>query len=175
MTNTGPAATRTSPPFAADEATMLGAWLDFHRATLALKCAGLSPDQLRERACPPSSLSLLGLVRHMAEVERHWFRKVLDGQDLGTDGRYWTEEFPDGDFDLVDGADPVADTAVWQEEVAFARSAATGLPLDTVGKSRWRDNEVTLRWILVHMIEEYARHNGHADLLRERIDGSTGE
>ncbi|GLW69844.1 hypothetical protein Kpho02_21430 [Kitasatospora phosalacinea] len=175
MTNTSPATARTSPPFAADEATMLGAWLDFHRATLALKCEGLSVEQLRERACPPSSLSLLGLVRHMAEVERHWFRQVLSGQTLDPSGRYWTEEFPDGDFDLVDGADPAVDTAVWQEEVAFARSAVRGVSLDTVGANRWHDNEVTLRWILVHMIEEYARHNGHADLLRERIDGSTGE
>ncbi|QKW23495.1 DinB family protein [Kitasatospora sp. NA04385] len=175
MTNTGPATIRTSPPFAADEAVMLGAWLDFHRATLALKCEGLAPEQLRERACPPSSMSLLGLVRHLTEVERHWFRQVLDGQELDASGRYWSEEFPDGDFDLVDGADPVVDTVAWQEEVAFARSAAEGVSLDAVGKGRWRGNEVTLRWILVHMIEEYARHNGHADLLRERIDGSTGE
>ncbi|WP_033258335.1 MULTISPECIES: DinB family protein [Kitasatospora] len=154
---------------------MLGAWLDFHRSTLALKCEGLTPDQLRERACPPSSLSLLGLVRHMTEVERHWFRKVLAGQALDPAGGYWTEEFPDGDFDLVDGADPVTDSALWQAEVAFARSAAASVSLDTVGASRWRGNDVTLRWILVHMIEEYARHNGHADLLRERIDGATGE
>ncbi|GAA2086981.1 DinB family protein [Kitasatospora saccharophila] len=175
MTDSSPATLRTSPPFAADEAAMLGAWLDFHRATLALKCEGLTPEQLRERACPPSSMSLLGLVRHLTEVERHWFRQVLDGQDLDPSGGHWSAEFPDGDFDLVDGADPVVDTAAWQAEVAFARSAVEGVPLDAVGRGRWRGNEVTLRWILVHMIEEYARHNGHADLLRERIDGSTGE
>ncbi|MGW4804159.1 DinB family protein [Kitasatospora sp. NPDC004272] len=175
MTDSSPATLRTSPPFAADEAVMLGAWLDFHRATLALKCEGLAPEQLRERACPPSSMSLLGLVRHLTEVERHWFRQVLDGQDLDPSGGHWSAEFPDGDFDLVDGADPVVDTAAWQAEVAFARSAVEGVPLDAVGRGRWRGNEVTLRWILVHMIEEYARHNGHADLLRERIDGSTGE
>ncbi|RKE23222.1 DinB family protein [Streptomyces sp. TLI_171] len=175
MTNEDSTITRTSPPFASDEATMLGAWLDFHRATLAIKVEGLTPDQLRERSCPPSSLSLLGLVRHMAEVERHWFRRVLAGQDLGPAGRYWSEKHPDGDFDLVDDADPVADTAAWEEDVAFARTAVQGLSLDTVGKGKWRNNEVTLRWILVHMIEEYARHNGHADLLRERIDGATGE
>ncbi|MFJ1755089.1 DinB family protein [Kitasatospora sp. NPDC088134] len=175
MTNENPTTLRIDPPLAADEATMLGAWLDFHRATLALKCEGLTPDQLRERSCPPSTLSLLGLVRHMAEVERHWFRGVLDGQDLGGSGRYWSEQYPDGDFDLIDDADPVADTAAWQEDVAFARETARGLSLDTVTKGRARDGEVTLRWIMVHMIEEYARHNGHADLLRERIDGATGE
>ncbi|KDN80879.1 DinB family protein [Kitasatospora cheerisanensis] len=175
MTNTTPATTRTSAPFAADEATMLTSWLDFHRATLALKCEGLTPDQLRERSCPPSPMSLLGLVRHMAEVERHWFRRHLNGEDLGPDSRYWSEAFPDGDFDLVEDADPVADTAAWQEDVAYARAAVEGVSLDTVGKHPWRGNEVTLRWILVHMIEEYARHNGHADLIRERIDGATGE
>ncbi|MFI9788890.1 DinB family protein [Kitasatospora sp. NPDC051984] len=177
MTNTSgsPATARVSPAFASDEATMLNAWLDFHRATLALKCEGLTPDQLRERSCLPSPMSLLGLVRHMAEVERHWFRLYLNGEELGPVGRYWTEEFPDGDFDLVDSADPVADTAAWQQDVAYARAAVEGVSLDTVARRPWRGNEVTLRWILFHMVEEYARHNGHADLIRERIDGATGE
>ncbi|MFD8478378.1 DinB family protein [Kitasatospora sp. NPDC059673] len=178
MTNNSSAApttTRTDPAFASDEVTMLTSWLDFHRATLALKCEGLTPDQLRKRSCPPSSMSLLGLVRHMAEVERHWFRLYLNGEDLGPTSRYWSEEFPDGDFDLVDTADPVADTAAWQEDIAYARTAVEGVPLDTVAKRPWRGNVVTLRWILVHLVEEYARHNGHADLIRERIDGATGE
>ncbi|MFJ1793271.1 DinB family protein [Kitasatospora griseola] len=172
LTRTPP---RITPPFAADEATMLSAWLDFHRATLALKCEGLTPDQLRERSCPPSPMSLLGLIRHMAEVERHWFRRYLNGETLEPADRYWSDAFPDGDFDLVDDADPVADTAAWQADIAYTRATIEGVSLDTVARRPWRGNEVTLRWILFHMVEEYTRHNGHADLLRERIDGAIGE
>ncbi|WP_405009344.1 DinB family protein [Kitasatospora sp. NBC_01539] len=165
---------RIDPPFAADETAMLTAWLDYHRATLLLKTEGLTPEQLRERSVPPSSLSLLGLVRHMAEVERHWFLGILQGQEF-EEGIYWTSEDEDGDFNQVDGADPEADLATFRTQVGLAREAAAGLPPETPGKRLRRGEEVTLRWILVHMIEEYARHNGHADLLRERIDGATGE
>ncbi|MEU6236918.1 DinB family protein [Kitasatospora sp. NPDC047058] len=166
---------RTDPPFAADETAMLTAWLDFHRATLARKCEGLTADQLRLRSVPPSSLSLLGLVRHMAEVEHFWFRAILLGEEIDSDELYCSEEHPDGDFDLIDTADAEADFATWQRQVAAARQACAGLPLDTVGQRDRRGEQVTLRWILVHMVEEYARHNGHADLLRELVDGSTGE
>ncbi|MFI6445974.1 DinB family protein [Kitasatospora sp. NPDC050543] len=163
---------RIYPPSAGDETAMLTAWLEFHRATLAEKCEGLSDDQLRLRSVPPSSLSLLGLVRHMAEVERHWFRNILRGEKLPS--HFWSEQDPDGDFDNVDTADVAADFATWRAEVESARAAAAGLPLDTVGKTLRHEQEVTLRWILVHVIEEYARHNGHADLLREVVDGTTG-
>ncbi|MCD0485452.1 DinB family protein [Streptacidiphilus sp. ASG 303] len=165
---------RTDPSFVSDERTMLDSWLDYHRATLALKCEGLDADQLRRRSAEPSNLSLLGLVRHMAEVERHWFQGILGGEEF-TRGRYWSEERPDGDFDDVDTADPAEAFATWRAECEGARKAAAGLPLDTVGRRQRRGEDVSLRWILVHMIEEYARHNGHADLLRERIDGATGE
>ncbi|MFJ2579527.1 DinB family protein [Kitasatospora aureofaciens] len=165
---------RVDPPMAADETAMLTAWLDYHRSTLALKCEGLTDDQLRLRSVPPSTLSLLGLVRHMAEVERHWFQGVLLGEEITT-GHYWTKEDPDGDFDNLDTADVAADFAIWHAEIEAARRASAGLPLDTVGKRPRRGQEVTLRWILVHMIEEYARHNGHADFLRELVDGATGE
>ncbi|MFF7990959.1 DinB family protein [Kitasatospora xanthocidica] len=171
MTESNP---RVDPPMAADETATLSAFLDYHRATLALKCEGLTDDQLRLRSVPPSALSLLGLVRHMAEVERYWFRAILCGEEL-TGGIYWTEADPDGDFDNVDTADVAADFAAWRSEVEAARTAAAGLPLDTVAKRPRRGEEVTLRWILAHMVEEYARHNGHADLLRELIDGATGE
>ncbi|MFC5888986.1 DinB family protein [Kitasatospora sp. CM 4170] len=167
--------TRIDPPMTADEPAMLTAWLDYHRATLALKCEGLTDEQLKLRSVPPSTLSLLGLVRHMAEVERYWFRTVLAGEDTGPNGLYWTREDPDGDFDNVDGADAAADFAAWRAEVAAARAASEGLPLETVAKRDRRGEQVTLRWILVHMVEEYARHNGHADLLRELVDGVTGE
>jgi uncharacterized damage-inducible protein DinB len=155
---------------------MLVAWLEFHRETLAVKCEGLTPDQLRERSVPPSSLSLLGLVRHMAEVERGWFRNVLDGQELP--GRYFSEDNPDGEFDDVDTADPDEAFASWRVECAIARDiVAKAVSLEDTG-TRIRNGQeqvYSLRWILIHMIEEYARHNGHADLLRERIDGATGE
>ncbi|MEU8921604.1 DinB family protein [Kitasatospora sp. NPDC048545] len=164
---------RVDPPMAADEAATLTAFLDYHRTTLALKCEGLTDDQLRLRSVPPSGLSLLGLVRHMAEVERYWFRSVLLGGEVA--GHFWTEAEPDGDFDNVDTADVAADFATWRAEIDAARGAASGLPLDTVGKRLRHGQEVTLRWILAHMVEEYARHNGHADLLRESVDGATGE
>jgi uncharacterized damage-inducible protein DinB len=167
---------RTEAPWIGDERTMLVAWLEFHRETLAVKCEGLTPEQLRERSVPPSSLSLLGLVRHMAEVERGWFRNVLDGQNLP--GRYYSEDNPDGDFDDVGTADPDEAFASWRVECAIARdivAKATSLE-DTGSRIRKGEEQIySLRWILVHMIEEYARHNGHADLLRERIDGATGD
>jgi uncharacterized damage-inducible protein DinB len=164
--------TRTDPGYALGERDMLDSWLDYHRATLALKCEGLDDEQLRTRSVPPSTLSLLGLVRHMTEVERHWFRAVLSSEQVRD--LYWTEEQPDGDFDNVDTADVAEAFAAWRAECEASRAAAAGLPLETPGKHR-RRGEVSLRWILTHMIEEYARHNGHADLLRERIDGATGE
>ncbi|WP_030056710.1 MULTISPECIES: DinB family protein [Streptomyces] len=165
---------RVDPPMAVDETATLTAFLDYHRSTLALKCGGLTDDQLRLRSVPPSGLSLLGLVRHMAEVERYWFQAVLLGEEIAT-GHYWTEAEPDGDFDNVDTADVAADFATWRAEIEASRRAAAGLPLDTVGKRLRHGREVTLRWILAHLVEEYARHNGHADLLRELVDGSTGE
>jgi len=152
---------------------MLDAWLDYQRDTLMMKCDGLGAVDLKRRACPPSSLSLLGLVRHMADVERVWFRRCLAGQDAPP--LFWSDELPDGDFDLVAGADANADFATWRAEVAAARELAASCGLDDIGAVRRRGDLYSLRWIVVHMIEEYARHNGHADLLRERIDGVTGD
>ncbi|MEY9871455.1 putative damage-inducible protein DinB [Streptacidiphilus sp. MAP12-33] len=162
---------RTDPPYLQGERAMLESFLDLHRETLAVKCAGLDAAQLRRRSVPPSTLSLLGLVRHMADVERYWFRVVLDGQEAPA--HHWTEASPDGDFDEVDAADPEAAVALWRQEVALARELAAPRGLNDGGTRR--GEQVPLRWIYVHMIEEYARHNGHADLLRERIDGTTGE
>ncbi len=167
--------TRIEPPHQADERTTLTAFLDWQRDTLMWKCEGLTDAQLRERAVPPSSLSLLGLVRHLTEVERGWFRVTLMGEDAPP--IYYTDADPNGDFDNVDSA-PVDEVfAVWRADVEVARKiVADAESLDTVAvNSRREPPAVNLRWILGHMIEEYARHNGHADLLRERIDGSTGE
>ena len=163
---------RTIPPMAADERATLTAFLDWQRATLALKCEGLTDDQLRERAVPPSSLSLLGIVRHMAEVEKNWFRPVLGGEPMATifaPGMDWEVAFSD-----VLTADVAEAFRLWHAECDHARKLVTAAPsLDVRGFRH--SGYVSLRWVLTHMIEEYARHNGHADLLRERLDGSTGE
>jgi uncharacterized damage-inducible protein DinB len=158
-----------------DERSTLLEYLRRYRLTLQIKCDDLDAAQLASRSVPPSTMSLLGLVRHMAEVERSWFRRVMAGQDAPR--LYCSADDPDGDFD---GA--VADPAVvedawqrWREEVAFAEKFVDATPdLSTTGTHR--DGTVLqLRDILVHMIEEYARHCGHADLLRERIDGRVGQ
>jgi len=151
---------------------MLDEWLDYHRATLLMKCEGLTDVQLCERSVPPSPMSLLGLVRHMADVERHWFRNALGREDAAF--RYWSDEFPDGDFDLVDDAVAADDFAALADECEHARAVSAGLDLDATGASP-HGRVVSHRWVLVHMIEEYARHNGHADLLRECIDGTVGD
>ncbi|MEV2270339.1 DinB family protein [Nonomuraea africana] len=164
---------RIDPPFIASEREMLDAWLDWHRETLALKCAGLSDEQLRERSAPPSTLSLLGLVRHLADVERAWFRRILLGQDAPP--LHKSQERPEDQFEATGTMTGAEALAVWRAEVERARAAAADLPLDTIGKELRHGRPVSLRWIMMHMVEEYARHNGHADLLRERIDGVTGE
>ncbi len=150
---------------------MLEGWLEWHRGTLAMKCQDLTEEQMRLRAVEPSSLSLLGLVRHMAEVERGWFRRCLAGEDLKP---IWnSKENPVADFDNVEDADLGADMATWRDESANARAVMSGIEsLDYTGTRRGED--ISARWVMVHMIEEYARHNGHADFLRERIDGATG-
>jgi uncharacterized damage-inducible protein DinB len=168
--------TRVDPPFVNAERASLLAWLDYHRETLAMKCAGLTPDQLCLRSVPPSTMSLIGLVRHMAEVERNWLQRVMAGlgDDLAGPIYYEREVNPDGDFDDVEPLTVDADVATWRREIAAADAVIAGLDLDDRRTSAL-GNEFDLRWVLTHMIEEYARHNGHADLLREATDGVTGE
>ena len=162
---------RVHPPFEADERTTLTAFLDFQRATLAFKCDGLTEEQLRQQAVPPSSLSLLGMVRHMAEVERNWFRPVLGGEEMATifaPDMDWEAAFRD-----VATADVAEAFRIWQAECDHARALVAAAPsFDVKGfrHSGW----VSLRWVMTHMIEEYARHNGHADLIRELVDGNVG-
>ena len=164
---------RVDPPYQADERTMLVAFLEWQRSTLARKCEGLDAEALRRRAVPPSTLSLLGLVRHMAEVERNWFRRFFAGEDAPP--HYYADANPDGEFDDVDAADVDEAFGTWHDECAHARDVVAASPsLDQVGARPRKDRAVSLRWILVHMIEEYSRHNGHADMIRQRIDRAVG-
>jgi uncharacterized damage-inducible protein DinB len=164
---------RTDGGLAGERATLID-YLRNYRLTLELKCSGLDATQLARRSVPPSNLSLLGLVRHMAEVEYNWFRRVLAGQDTGW--RFQTDDDPDAAFtgavadpQLVDAA-----WAAWREEVRFAEQFVEDAPdLEVTGT--YTGGVVSLREVLVHMIEEYARHMGHADLLRERVDGRVGQ
>jgi uncharacterized damage-inducible protein DinB len=164
---------RSLPPLNTDERSTLESWLDFHRATLAMKCEGLDDEQAAVASVPPSGFTLTGLVQHMAEVERNWFRRVFAGEKAPP--IYDPQADPDGSdggFELAEGSTLRAALATWRVEITRAREHCAGRALTDTG--RFMGQDVNLRWIYVHMIEEYARHNGHADLLRERIDGSTG-
>jgi Protein of unknown function (DUF664) len=169
--STWPRPDRTDPSQVLGERDSLDAWVDYHRATLLTKCAGLQPDQLSSRSCPPSTLSLLGLVRHLTEVEA-WFHD-FDGNAPGD--WYSTEDDPDACFNSADPARAAQDLAAYQASVDRARAAVVDRGLDDISPELDDGRPVSLRWIYLHMIEEYARHNGHADLLRERLDGVTGE
>ncbi|GLZ29021.1 hypothetical protein Lesp02_12110 [Lentzea sp. NBRC 105346] len=163
---------RIGPPLTAGERETLRAFLDFHRATLAMKCEGLSDEDMAKRSMPPSTLSLLGLVRHMAEVERTWFRRVINKEDIGF---VWSEK---GDFQEAyntEGATQQEAFAAWHAEVEHSRRIEREAEsLDVTGYfPRW-EADVSLRLVMLHLIHEYARHNGHADFLREGIDGTVG-
>ncbi len=163
---------RLAPPLLGEERATLRAFLDFHRATLVLKCEGLTDDQLRRQASPPSTLSLLGLVRHMTEVERTWFRKVIKGEQVGL-------AYSDtNDYQVAYDASSASREeafAIWEAEVEESRrieQEAESLDVKAY-QPRWEE-WVSLRLVMHHMIHEYARHNGHADLLREAVDGTVG-
>jgi uncharacterized damage-inducible protein DinB len=165
---------REDPPFTGDEVALLRAWLAFERETLAWKCEGLDDAQLRTRAVDPSTLSLLGLVRHVTDAERYWFQRVLLGREV--EQRYWTDNDPEADFSGVDETTWDQALTAWRDEMLASDAAIEADPEgDRIGVGRRGGAEVSLRWMLVHLVQEYARHNGHADLLRERIDGATGE
>ncbi|TPQ16678.1 DinB family protein [Streptomyces sporangiiformans] len=165
---------RTRPSITGDERPMLEQWLDFHRQTLAMKCAGLDDAQLRTASVEPSELTLLGLVRHMADCERSWFRRILADDDPGP--IYYSDEDRDGEFHLTEADTWKEAYGTWQAEIEVARRHAARYDLDDLGVGKDQQGRTyNLRWIYVHMIEEYARHNGHADLIRERIDGVTGD
>ena len=152
---------------------MLDHWLDLYRETLLLKVAGLDAEQLARRSVPPSSLSLLGVLRHLTEVEAYWLREVLLDEDVPD--LHCTQASPDGDIEDATAATAAADLAAYRAEVVRTRAAAAAwTDLDGPVAGQRRGRPVNLRWILVHLVEEYARHLGHVDLLREAVDGRTG-
>jgi hypothetical protein len=172
MTWTAPAVEPTDEPLVGPERPMLEAWLDRHRATFLRTCAGLTGEQLATASAPPSNLSLLGLIRHLTDVERVWFRVRLAGQDVKA--RYSEPGNWDNAFEDLDPARAEAEHADLVAEMAEARAAAATRDLDDIFLHE-RVGEISVRWLYIHMIEEYAQHNGHADLIRERIDGHTNQ
>lgn len=163
---------RKGPPRTGSERDLLEAWLDFHRLTLQRKCAGLTAEQLAERDVPPSNLSLAGLVRHVTNAERGWFSGGFFGEKIEV--VYGDHDHPGVDFDEASPATAERDLARFVEETERSRAATAGWDLDEVRTMKLDQRDFGVRWIYLHMIEEYARHNGHADLIRERIDGATG-
>ena len=163
------AAERAMPDGLRDERGLLDDWLDYYRASLLAKCEGLSGEQLVTRSCEPSHMSLLGLVRHMTEMERVYGHRLAD---WSTGFLYCTDDQEDADFDAVSAASASTDLKTFREHCARTRHIMAARELDdTFG----RTNSYTLRWFYQYLIKEYGRHLGHADLLRERIDGATGE
>jgi hypothetical protein len=164
--------TRITPPLLADERETLSAFLDWHRATFELKCAGVPDGRLSERSVSPSGLSLHGLMRHLAAVERWWFRIQFAGEDVPM--LYYSDEDPNQDFDSLSG-DIGEALEVWRAECRRSREiVAAAASLEERGTRKSTGEPFSLRWLMVNLVAEYARHNGHADLLRERIDGGTG-
>jgi Protein of unknown function (DUF664) len=168
MVWTAPEVTRPQRQLIADERSALEGFLGYHQSTLRWKCQGLTGDELSQRALPPSQLSLLGIVRHMAEMERWWFQRSAGG--LAELGDVYAEDC----FELAAPGRAEADFAIFDAECGASREALKDRSLDDLFSHPGRDFELDVRFAYVHMIEEYARHNGHADLLREQIDGLVG-
>jgi uncharacterized damage-inducible protein DinB len=166
-----PPDTRPEPPYVGGERDTLVGFLDYQRATLLWKCADIGPGDLVRRAVPTSNLSLIGIVRHMTLVEWSWFEERFSG--LSVPPPISMDEDVDADFNDLDPARADADFARFDAQCDISRRLTAAGELDQLAEAA--RNPLTLRWILVHMIEEYARHNGHADLLREAIDGAVGE
>jgi len=174
MTFTAPTVDRDFPDVRNPERAALADWLRFHRETLLMKCAGLTSEQLAVKSAEPSRLTLLGLVRHMAENERWWFQIRAAGLEREPIYPDVTDDF-DPAFDDLAHADAEADFAMFRAECDASDAAVAALALDDAIVLPKSGRSMDVRWIHLHMIEEYARHNGHADMIRERIDGVTGD
>jgi hypothetical protein len=171
MSWTAPTPPQTSDgPLAGVDRPILESYLDFERSSLLNICAGLTGERLVERSTEPSGLSLLGIVRHLAKVERIWFRQRVGGEDVPP--LFDPSLGKDADFERTDPDRAAEDFEVYAREVALARAAAADHQLEDTFELR--GDTCSLRFVYVHMIAEYSRHNGHADLIRERLDGSTG-
>lgn len=158
-------------PTEGGELSMLKAYLEHHRESIELKCSGVAPRRMSERSAPPSTMSLHGLIRHLAGVERWWFAINFAGMDLPM--LYYSDDDPEQDFEALEG-DPLEAIAVWRAEAQRSREIVDGATsLDQVGVVA-RNGAYTLRWLMLRMIGEYAQHAGHADFLREGIDGAIG-
>jgi uncharacterized damage-inducible protein DinB len=166
---TAPPAHRVEEPQTGPERAMLQGWLDWHRQTLLSKCAGLTAEQLKTASVPPSTLTLLGLVRHLTLVEQSWFARATGTPEIWV---YGSDDNPDGDFDDIADADAEANFTAYADMIAEVDRKIAGFSLDHEFTGR---TTKSVRWVYLHLIEEYARHNGHADLLRERLDGTTGD
>jgi hypothetical protein len=159
-------------PRVAAECEALTAYLEYYRATVAMKCRGLTPEQARTRSMPPSTLSLHGLVRHLAGVERWWFQQNFERCDVPF--LFVTADNPDLDFDPPADADFFADLEAWRAECEVSRQIVAAHDLDDTARPLDWDEDVDLRWLVLRMITEYAQHCGHIDLLREGVDGKIG-
>lgn len=167
-----PTPERTDPPASAPPVEMIGAFLDYNRETITWKASDLSLEQLTW-AYEPSTMSLLGMIKHLAYVEAYWFRDVLAGEAVEYP---WTDVDPDADWRIESDEDADSVRALYWGEIERSRAIAAGMTWDEVGKGeRGIRDGITLGWVLTHMVEETARHVGHADLIREKLDGATGE
>ena len=166
-----PVPRRVAIPRDGDELSMLKAYLEHHRESISLKCSGVPLPRMSERSAPPSSMSLHGLIRHLAGVERWWFAINFAGMDLPM--LYYSDDDPDQDFESLDG-DPLEALRVWQAECQRSREILDAAPSFYQVGVVARNGSYTLRWLMLRMIGEYAQHAGHADLLREGIDGAVG-
>jgi hypothetical protein len=159
---------RPEPSTTADERTLLIGFLDWHRETLVLKCSSLTDEQLRLHAVPTSSLTLMTLIRHLACAEWWWFQRITAGESAA-------RPYDEDEFGNLDSATGESSFAIWRAQVEHSRRVVAERSVDAEGRHPISGEQHSLRWVLIHMIEEYARHNGHADLIREAIDGEVGE
>ena len=162
----------TMPRMTGSESEVMWSMVDYCRSVMLLKCQNLNDDDLKSRASPPSQLTLLGLVRHLSKVEHYWFQQCFLGRN--EDFLYSSAEHPNADFDELDSHDVSDVIQRYADVCAESQRLARCHSLDELAARQRHGNEVNLRYIATHMVEEYARHLGHADFLREAIDGSTG-
>lgn len=163
--------TRSPLPLTGSERELLTSYLDYHRETVALKCAGVPPERLSERSAPPSTMTLHGLVRHLAGAEQWWFHYQFAGEQV----EWLFDPVTNAADDFDDLSNPFAgDLATWRAMCAHSREIVAAHSLDDTGTHHRTGEPVSLRRVLINMIAEYARHSGHADLLREGLDGATG-